>query len=39
MPCALICEYYMYNDEINLLVVGMGVKKQCGKRERTAHTP
>jgi len=39
MPCALMCEYYMYNDEINLPVVGMGVKKQCGKRERTAHTP
>ena len=37
MPCALICEYY--DDEISLLVVGMGVKKQSGKRERAAHTP
>jgi hypothetical protein len=37
MPCALICEYY--NDEISLLVVGMGEKKQGGKRERTAQTP
>jgi hypothetical protein len=37
MPCAVICEYY--NDEISLLVVGMGVIKQGGKRERTAHTP
>jgi len=25
MPCALICEYY--KEEISLLVVGMGVKK------------
>lgn len=30
MPCALICEYY--NDEISLIVVGMGVKMQGGKR-------
>jgi len=26
MPCALICE--CFNDEISLLVVGMGVEKK-----------